>query len=682
MGGLLIPLLFCAQLTGAAPGGSSSPPPVTASDQITVTATRTEQRLGDTAASLVVLSAEEIAASAAPSLDDVLRQVPGFTLFRRSGSRFANPTTQGVSLRGVGASGASRAIVLADGIPLNDPFGGWIYWGRVPRASLSRVEVMRGGASDLYGSAALSGAVQLLTRGASSPALYLDSSWGDHDTPEASLFGAYRRGAWGASLAGEAFRTDGYVLVDPQERGPVDAPAASRHTTLDLTVERTTAAGARLFARGSHFEESRENGTPLQTNDTGIRQATLGADRSAGDGSLAVRAWASDQDFHQTFSAVAEGRASERLIRSQRVPADAAGLSFQGSRALGSRHALVSGLELRQVRGESDELAFTGTRTSNTVGGGRQRTGALFLEDLVSLSSRVSLTAGGRLDRWENSGERRTAGVTTPFPDRTETALSPRVSLLVRATGQLSWTASAYRAFRAPTLNELYRAFRVGDVVTLANEDLQAERLTGAETGALWTGPAGIIGRLTARGTLFWMEIDDTIANVTLSVAPDLITRQRQNLGRTRSRGLETEFDARAGSRWSLSGGYLFSDARVTDFPGSPANRALEGLRLPQVPRHQATFQVRFDDPALFSAGLQARWTGDQFDDDQNRFRLGSFTTVDVLASRAIGRGRRRVTVFVAAENLFDQEYEIGRTPLRTLGPPRLARIGLRVELP
>jgi outer membrane receptor protein involved in Fe transport len=664
-------LLFLALFPGAGIGQEEEPSP-TVAEEITVTATRTEQRLGETAASVVVLSSEEIETAAAPAIDDVLRQVPGFTLFRRSGSRFANPTSQGVSLRGLGASGASRAVVLADGIPLNDPFGGWVYWGRVPRASLDRAEVMRGAASDLYGSAALGGAIQLLTRGAASPFFLIEGAYGERNTPEASLFLARRRGAWGASLAAEAFRTDGYVLVDPRERGPVDTPAASRRSVVDLGLERSAAWG-RLHLRGSVYDESRDNGTPLQENDTEIRQGSAGADWSSGEGSLTLRAWASDQDFRQTFTAVGADRSGERLTRSQAVPAESLGLSAQGTRALGERHALVAGLELREVSGDSDELIFTDAGVSRTVGGGRQRTGALFLEDLVTVTPRLSLTLGARFDRWENDGERRGGGTSTLFPARDETAVSPRASLLFRATGRLALTASAYQAFRAPTLNELYRAFRVGDALTLANEDLEAERLEGIETGALYTSASG---RLTARGTLFWMEIDDTIANVTLSVTPGLITRQRQNLGRTRSRGLEAELTARAGRRWTLTGGYLLSDARVESFS---ANRGLEGLRLPQVPRHQVSFQTRFDDPDLVTLGLQARWTGEQFDDDQNRFRLDDFTAVDLFASRSIGSG---LSLFAAVENLFDEAVEIGRTPVRTLGPPRLVRAGVRFERP
>ena len=657
---VLLALLLWLATASAAPAQEPAEGE-TFSDEVTVTATRTEQRLGDTAASVVVLSSEELAAAAAPTVDDALRQVPGFSLFRRAGSRFANPTAQGATLRGLGGSGTSRALVLADGVPLNDPFGGWIYWARVPRTSVERVEVLRGAGSDLYGSGALAGVIQLLRRDAARPALNAEVSAGEHGTLDGSAFGAWTRGSWGASLAAEGFDTDGYVPVDPAERGPVDVAANSRHSSAEGTVERRLSNGSRLFARGSWFDEERGNGTPLQVNDTEIRAWSAGGDWSLDAGALSVRLSGGDQDFRQTFTAVSADRSSERLIRSQSVPSEFAGLSLQASRAIGARHALVGGLEAREVRGTSDELVITPGGPSPVSAGGRQRTSGLFLEDVVRATPRLSLTLGGRFDTWSNDE--------TGGDERDESAFSPRASLLFQATDRWAWTASAYRAFRAPTLNELYRAFRVGDVLTQANPELEAERLTGGETGALWTAPGG---RVTARTTAFWMDVEQTIANVTLATQPGLITRQRRNLGRTRSRGVEAEATARTG-RWTLSGGYLYADARVESAPAEPS---LEGLRLPQVPRHQVSFQIRFDEPRLASVSLQARWMDEQFDDDLNQFRLNSFTTVDALISRDLGRG---ISVFAAAENLFDERFDIGRTPVLTLGPPRMVRIGVRI---
>ncbi|MFY9820664.1 MAG: TonB-dependent receptor, partial [Thermoanaerobaculia bacterium] len=481
-------------------------------------------------------------------------------------------------------------------------------------------------------------------------------------TPEASAFLAGRQGDWGASLAAESFSTDGYVTVSPQQRGAVDTPMDSRHSSFAAGLERAFTGGGRAFLRASLYDEDRDNGTPLQTNDTHIRQASAGADWTAGAAALSLRGWAGDQTYHQSFSSIAADRASERLTRLQTVPADSQGFSAQATQPFGEHQALLGGVELRAVHGTSEEQAPTASGGFlHTAAGGRQHTEALFAEDLVSATPRVSLTLGGRFDRWSN--------LSTASPSRRESAFSPRASLLFRANSVLSLTAAAYRAFRAPTLNELYRGFRLGNVLTLANPGLQAERLTGGEAGALASSPGG---RVSGRATLFWMEVDRTIANVTQSTTPDLIIRLRENLGLTRSRGVEAEVTARAGERWTLVAGYLLSDARVVRFPADPT---LEGLRVPQVPRQQASLQVQLAAPAAVAAALQLRWVDVQFDDDRNQFPLRSFATVDLSAERPLGRG---LAVFAAGENLLGRSYEIGRTPIVTLGSPRLLRAGLR----
>ncbi|HEV2763978.1 MAG TPA: TonB-dependent receptor, partial [Pyrinomonadaceae bacterium] len=573
--------------------------PLSLSERVNVTAARTETTLGETAASVRVLSGETLKTTAAATLDDALRQVPGFQLFRRTGSRAANPTAQGVSLRGVGPSGASRALVLADGVPLNDPFGGWVQWGRVPRLSVGRVEVLRGGASSLYGSAALGGVVQIITRRAEErPALALELSYGNARTLDASLHAGARKGRWAASLAAERFHTGGYFLLRREERGAADTPAAARYSTINATLERELTGGLVVFARGSLFGEARDNGTQLQRNRTHLRQLVLGGDFThTGAGAFTLRAYAGSQSYDQTFSAVSTDRQTETLTRVQRVPAQTAGFLSQWSRAFGARHALVAGFEAREVRGASDELVFVGGRASSTVGaGGRERTFGVFVEDVLRLTPRLLLTAGARFDRWRNfdalsaTSPVNTSAPTslTNFPDRAETAFSPRASLLYNAADHLSLYASAYRAFRAPTLNELYRSFRVGSVLTLADENLRAERLTGGEAGASFDA---LGRRLNGRAAVFWLDITRPVANVTLNETPTLITRRRQNLGRTRSAGVELDAEARLTDRWSLSAGYALTDSTVVRFP---ANRALEGLRVPQVPRHALTFRADY----------------------------------------------------------------------------------------
>src|SRR3984885_1458308 len=182
--------------------------PASASEQLTVSAARTEVRLSESPGSTILLTSPDVAAAPALRVDDVLLQVPGFSLYRRSDSRTANASNQGVSLRGLGGTAASRALILEDGLPLVDAFGGWVYWDRVPRASLANVEVFRGGASNLYGSDALGGVVHFITRQPETsqlgrPAFTLETSYGNERTPDLSFWTGTRVGKWDISLASE-----------------------------------------------------------------------------------------------------------------------------------------------------------------------------------------------------------------------------------------------------------------------------------------------------------------------------------------------------------------------------------------------------------------------------------------------------------------------------------------------
>ncbi|HWP76206.1 MAG TPA: TonB-dependent receptor plug domain-containing protein, partial [Methylomirabilota bacterium] len=187
-------------------------------EPVVVTATRAEQPIGEAPASVTVLSREDIRQGAGQSLDDILRQVPGFSLFRRSSSLVSHPTTQGVSLRGIGPSGASRALVLLDGVPVNDPFGGWVYWDRIPLQSVEQVEVVRGGGASLWGNYALGGVINIITRRPTERAAYFEGSYGTNDTHNVDLLLTDALGPFRVSLEGSHFATDGYPVVSSARR--------------------------------------------------------------------------------------------------------------------------------------------------------------------------------------------------------------------------------------------------------------------------------------------------------------------------------------------------------------------------------------------------------------------------------------------------------------------------------
>ncbi len=655
--------------------------PAAANQQVQVTAYRAATLVSDLPVSDVQLTREDLQDTPALQLDDDLRQVPGFSLYRRSSSRTANPTTQGVSLRGLGANGASRALVLEDGIPLNDPFGAWVYWDRVPAEEISDVEISQEGGSSLYGSDALGGVVQFVSRPTEPGGIALDTSYGNQNTPDLSLWAGGQKGKWESSFGGAVFNTDGYILTPEAERGTVDVPAGVRDGTADLMVGRKVGEQSEIFARGWYLDETRGNGTPLQRNDTKLGQGALGANLQLGSfGALTLRFYADAQTYHQTFSAVASDRDSETLTDLQTVPSQGVGGSAVWSRQAGKRQTLVAGFDYHEEIGASHEILLSGG-TTDLSSGGRQRTVGIFGEDLIQIAPRWFLSVSARVDHWSNF-EAATlrlpvAPPGTPtdtiFPDRSQNAFSPRLTLRNQVNAHVSWNASVYRAFRAPTLNELYRSFRQGNTVTEDNPFLVAEHLTGVDAGL---AVSGFKGRLQAHGTFFYNQIVDPVANVTLSTTPALITRQRQNLGRINAPGVELGVTASLVRDFTISAGYQFVDSKVSSFP---ANTALVGLWVAQVPHNSFTFQARYSNPRIITVEVTGRAIGNAFDDDQNMFPLGSFFVLDAMISRRVGAG---LEVYAAAENLLNATYYTAATPVLQLGLPIVGRVGVRWELP
>jgi outer membrane receptor protein involved in Fe transport len=622
-------------------------------ESVTVTASAGERRI-TTPGSATVLDADALAALPAFGLDDQLRSVPGFSLFRRSSSRVTNPTAQGVTLRGLSGSGASRTLVVADGVPLNDPFGGWVYWDRIPAASIDRVEVARGGASDLHGSDAMGGAIRIETADAGAR---LVAEGGQDGTARVSAFGGRAWGRWGASGAFERSTTDGYITVARESRGSIDVPATSRAST-GYARAGASAGTVSVDVRAAYFTERRGNGTPFQTNATVARQASVSARGQIADGGWDGRVFHLSQDYDQTFSAVLAGRAAERPSSAQHVDSTSGGGAFEWARPIGAGAVFVSATA-RQVAAALTDQSLPLTGPPAAALRARQRSGALVVHSSFIPAPRVTVSGGVRSEFWR-SKPLDTAG------EQTAAFLAPRAAVTFRATDRWSMRAALQSGYRTPTINELYRDFRVGNVLTRANAALEPERSLGVEGSALLT-----VRRLTARATAFWTRLDDAIVNVTIAPAANPILRQRQNAGRIRAAGAEFESDLRLSRILAVTASAAVIDSVFTE------GVDLDGLRVPQVPRLHASGGLRATWAAV-AVSADWRYISRQFDDDRNQLALEPSTAVD---GRLAWRVRRGVELFAAVENAFDEEQDVGRTPLRTIGLPRTFRTGVRLGL-
>jgi outer membrane cobalamin receptor len=632
-------------------------------EALTVTASRGVIEASPMAATSV-LSSDELMSSPGAMLDDQMKIVPGFSLFRRSSSRVANPTTQGLTMRGLSASGASRSLVLVDGVPLNDAFGGWIYWDRIPQTALERIEVVRGGTSDLYGADALGGILQIVTLAPTRTTAHMSAEFGSHETPRFSGAVGGSNGRWSGFGSGEWQQSDGYKIVAEEERGPVDVEANAEYGTGYGTVgyqSRSWRAGGRGFA----FREIRGNGTPLTNNDTTSRGGTGEVSGTAGHSAWLVRGYGGTQDYNQSFSSVAAGRATETLTQTQFVPSRNGGVSGQWSSGM-RRGTFTVGGDARRVSGTTEQTAYNpaGAVTAVTNEGGVQWISGGFAR--ASFDPRGDLTVVGsiRVDRWSSDPNRETGTALD------ETEISPKGGIAWRVSETVTVHGAATHAFRAPTLNELFRVFRAGNSLTNANDQLIPESLTSAEGGvSVISGPASV------RMVGFWNRLENAITNVTVSSTPALITRQRRNAGTVRAAGFEAEEEVRVAPQVVVTGSQAFVDSRFID----AVEPGLTDKRVSQVPKFSASTGVRYEAPwGILASGLY-RYMGMQFDDDLNTLELASAHIVDLNFLKTVGR---RARVFFTVENVGDTVYDVGRTPVRTTGLPRTFRAGIRADLP
>jgi outer membrane receptor protein involved in Fe transport len=675
----LLALLVTLSLAPDAAADNPAPAPpteTTAPDEvIVVTGLRLPRPLHDVPAAVTVIDRDQLARSPQVLTDDLVRDVADVGTFRRSSSAIADPTSQGLSLRGVGPSGVSRALVLRDGIPVNDPFGGWVYWRAISPLGIERVEVVPSGASALFGNFALGGVMQVISRPIDGRAIDAVIAGGSLGTSRFAARATERLGAVGVALDTEGLHSDGYTPITRAQRGAVDEAASSTHGTVGLRVEHRR-GGSMAHAAVRLFSESLDAGTQFTTADVRTVTYEAGWQLASGPGALGVQLFGGTQRFEQERARVSPDRATAASASKQRTPSNNQGAAATWTARLAARHAIVVGADAQRVSGTAtDALTPPMVQTDTLIkrsAGGQQRFAGAFAQDAVQLTPALEVVAAARLDAWQNVGASRTTtlgdgtAMRTELADASELQLDPRLGALYHVTREIAVRGSGYRAFRAPTLNELYRPFQVGNVLTAANDRLRPETLWGAELGGQFVAEG-----LSAQATAFWNRLNDPIANVTLAMPLDGATRQRQNLGSSRILGVDVDVLWRPCECWTFRFDHTFSAGTITSAPAQPN---LVGKRLAQAPRSRTVAAVSFLGAPIGTITTQVRYLGRQYEDDLNTQSIGAIVLLDARAEYSLTHG---LSLFAAGQNLFDRRYLVGRAGIDTEGAPRTFELGL-----
>jgi outer membrane receptor protein involved in Fe transport len=608
-----------------------------------------------------VTTITDVGQGAGQRLENRLREEAGLAQFRRSDARSAHPTSQGITLRGLGGNASSRALVLLDGVPQADPFGGWVAWSAFDSVPLRGARITRGGGSGVDGPGALGGTISLSSELADGAALI--ASGGSRGSSDVAGRVGGDIGDGRVALDGRWARGDGFVPIVAGDRGSVDRAAPYDQAGLGLRASFGAGNNRRIQVAVRGWRDRRERGTDFTGSaidglDASVRYIL---DPTPYEGWQAnLLAYAQLREFDTGFASVAADRNSVAPALFQHVPALGLGARLELRPPIGGDNPLRLGVDWRRVSGETQEkFFFTGTVPGRTrVAGGASTTVGAFADATAKLDA-VRFTLSGRIDHWRLAPgfrtERNIGGTLRSderFAARSGWAATGRAGLGYE-DGDFTVRAAGYTGWRLPTLNELYRPFRVGADATAANEALRPERLWGGEAGIDWAGYEGFTASLTA----YWNRLDQAIANVTLGRGPGNFPgvgfvaaggtyAQRQNLDAIIAKGVEASATILLGAV-DVRATYAFTDAAVR---ASGAAAVLDGRRPAQVARHAASLTATADlDPVQIDVRL--RHSGAQNEDDLGTQRLRAATTVDAGAAWNVTDSIRLI---LRGENLFD----------------------------
>lgn len=641
--------------------------------EIVVTGEGLEPALSNIVYSTTVIDRETIVSSGSGRIEDVLSNVAGFQQFRRSDSRSSNPSAQGVTLRALGGNATSRALVLLDGVPISDPFFGYIPLSSISPDTLSRIRVTRGGGSGPFGAGALAGTIELesagpRTLGPVTASLLVN----DREETEASAVIAQELGGGFGVISGRWDRGQGFFTTPVGQRVPASARAAFDSWQIGLRGVAPLSDDIELQARGSVFDDRRT----LRFD--GADSSSEGQDASLrivgrGDWEFDALAYVQARNFSNV---VISSTRFVRVLDQRNTPSTGLGGKLEVRPPIAEGHDVRIGVDYRRSDGELQEeaySAFTGALRERRRAGGTNSNLGLFVEDDWQIGPLV-ITGGLRADHTSiKDGFFRAVDVQaalvseTIAPDRSDWALSWRAGASFYATRRLDVRAAAYTGLRLPTLNELYRPFVVFPVVTQANAALENERLEGFEIGVNWQPVNEVVIGVTA----FDNRVKNAIANVT--IAPNL--RQRQNLPAIDAQGIEGALTMRFGDV-TFDASLAYTDATIA---GDGTSVALDGNRPPQTPEFSASATFAWQPAEGWRLAGTIRHTGAQFEDDQETDRLPPATTVDLFAQIPLGG---RFSLVARAENLLDETIVTRNSGgAIDLGVPRTVWLGVRIGL-
>jgi len=678
-------------------------------DQTVVTATRTEKDIDTAPGSISVVTKDDIEKQNVVTYDDALKAVPGVVVARSKG---VVDSSGSITLRGL--PGQGRTLVMVDGIQMNSPHAASIVSTQVAPGTLDRIEVLKGASSGLYGGSAMGGVVNLITRmptkrefmiqggygsGMDAPAPQLTKrvavSYGDSFYDKLSVYfyneytdsdgykssPIFTSSAPTAGITGYSLSTDAtgaqrrYVIGDKGMNGMWQNNftfktelQATPTTKLRFTLMKST--GAYSYSDPSTYLRNAA-GTPVWSYGATVKPYTFydgpgykdqyiyafGVDSEIATAKVKLNLGFMDQKEAWDVSTLSGATGDGGPGKVSSYPASSWNADLQASIPVLNWNLVTVGGAFRTGNSHAREFSLSNWKDENSKTAvtydskGSDRVFAVFVQDEISITDKLTVYAGFRQDWWETfDGYVNNTGY---LDSRSATAFSPKGAIVYTPFEKTTLRVSGGRAFRPPTNYDLYRSMTSSGTTYLANPNLKPETNTSWDasiTQKLWEGAKVSV-------TYYENYLTDMIYSSLTQTGPSTYTSSKVNAGKAESKGVEMEAEQRFGKMARLFANYTYAATKITSNEAVPAS---VGKQMTGVPEHMFNFGGDIE-YGPFGAYFVGRYVGKRFSNDTNSDRAkGVYGVYDPYFVGDI-KLRYKITNWATASftvnNIWDERY-------------------------
>lgn len=655
-------------------------------NDITVTGSAMPAELRTISSSISILKASDPEMKQIQTIDDALNFIPGSSVGRSRGLTTTGTHTS-ITMRGTGAS--NRTLILKDGVPINDAYtGGVSEWNSTATGSIARIEVVRGPGSSIYGSNSMGGTINLVTETPTErPTLGVDMRYGSMNTLQTGIKAGKRfKNGIGVIAFAEYKKTDGYqYMADSLWKDYFQKPTMEL-LNVNAKVSYQIHPNSKLEAIMDYHLQKPISGTTIIYDDKSTTNNYLL--RYTGSNSLFNYSATAYYNHAIRNSESMKWNSKENLFNTPNytsyIPINIYGFIGKINKTFNG-NSLTLGADIRLSRSVSEKF-YPGQGNQNFSG--NQNFTSFFINDDITIGSKININIGARYDNWQNVKGRFFDNMTGKeisinYAKASANVVSPKVGLVYRPTDQIRFRSQYAMGFKAPNIYYLYNSAPLGSSFRLGNPDLKPERMVySVDLGADFY----ISENLELSATYYTSQYKDFNESVLIpaSQVPSyfdpagLPVRQYINIGKVKLSGLETSLRYKLRQHFTLIGSYFYNRSKIIEYQTNPA---YEGKEMDSNPRHTLSSGLVFDNPKIINIGIWVRHTSESFGDLENseNLILKPITVFDLKVSRQIGKFAITANVL----NLFDKLYYGSYTSKTSYyyAPRRSVNIGLSYSL-